>query len=130
MKVSDKRLTVLCATVAALLLAACGDGGPNRSTPPEGRIIEGTLTAPECGGGYDIEGAPVELRDEKDELIGATTTGMNEPDRGWPNCVVAFTIEQVPRAKFYSLTIGTHDGPSYSYSEMGSFGWKIDLSLD
>ena len=110
-----------------LVLSACGGGGPNRATPPEGRVIEGTLSAPDCGGGYDIEGAAVELRDEKDELIGATTTGLDTTTGG--DCRVEFTIEQVPKAKFYSVTIGSHDGPSYSFSEMEGLEWKLDLDL-
>ena len=40
-----------------------------------------------------------------------------------------FTIEQVPKVKFYSVTIGSHDGPSYSFSEMESLDWKLDLDL-
>jgi hypothetical protein len=113
-----------------LVLGACGGNGPNRSTPPEGRVLEGSLEAPECGGGYAIENASVELRDEKDELIGATSTSADTVPNDIDRCLVTFTIEQVPRAKFYSITVGTHAGPSYSYAEMESFGWDVALSLD
>jgi hypothetical protein len=42
-----------------------------------------SLTATECGGGYDIENAAVEIRDEKDKLIGAGTTAFDVSDGAW-----------------------------------------------
>jgi hypothetical protein len=90
--------------------------------------IKGSLEAPECGGGYDIEGAAVEVRDEKDKLIGAATTSFDQSsDAG---CRVTFTVADTPKASFYQVTIGTHGGPSYSYNEMKANDWTVSLSLD
>ncbi|HYZ12202.1 MAG TPA: hypothetical protein VFA08_01145 [Actinomycetota bacterium] len=90
--------------------------------------ITGTLSAPECGGGYDIENASVHIRDESDKLIGSSSTGFDTTSGA--GCEVAFTVRDVPRASFYQIRIGTHDGPSYSHSEMRSANWDLELALD
>ena len=35
-----------------------------------------------------------------------------------------------PRRTFYQITVGTHGGPSYSFEEMQSTGFNVQLSLD
>lgn len=107
-----------------LVLLSRGGTGPLA----EKHTISGSLTAPECAGGYDIENAAVELRNENNKLIGSTTTGL---DQGTISgmCTVEFTISDVPKASFYQVTVGSHSGPSYSYQEMKSSGWRLDLSL-
>lgn len=101
-----------------------GTSGPLAET----HDIKGSLTASECGGGFDIEGAAVEIRDEKDKLIGAGSTSFDQGSG--VGCRVTFTIPDVPKASFYQVNIGTHGGPSYSYSEMKANGWTLTLSLD
>jgi hypothetical protein len=101
-----------------------GTSGPLAET----HDVKGSLTATECGGGYDIANASVEIRDEKDKLIGSGTTSSNV--NSGAGCRVTFTVQDVPKANFYQVTIGTHGGPSYSYSEMKSNNWTLDLSLD
>jgi hypothetical protein len=46
-----------------------------------------------------------------------------------PGCTVNFRVTDVPKASFYQITIGTHGGPSYIYSDMMAAGWNLDLSL-
>lgn len=93
----------------------------------EKHTITGKLLAPECGGGYNVENAPVEVRNEKDELIGAGTTS-SDVGTG-PACLVEFSVSDVPSASFYQITIGTHRGPSYSRSKMQALDWHLELSL-
>jgi hypothetical protein len=94
----------------------------------EKHTITGSLSATECGGGFDIANASVEIRDETDKLIGAGTTTGNQT-QGAVGCVVNFSIPDVPKAQFYQVTIGSHGGPTYSYGEMKAAGWNLDLTL-
>jgi hypothetical protein len=100
-----------------------GTAGPLAET----HTITGTLTASECDGGYNIANAAVEIRDEKDKLIGAGTTSGNTSVGIL--CSVTWSIPDVAKASFYQVTIGTHGGPSYSYAELKSDNWTLDLSL-
>jgi len=43
-------------------------------------------------------------------------------------CRVQFQ-SPVPVAKFYQITIGTHSAPSYSFDEMHSRSFAVDLDL-
>lgn len=91
------------------------------------QTLTGTITAPECGGGYAIGNATVEIRSENQTLIGSGTTSVGEP--GFVRCQSSFTVEGLPKAKFYDITIGTHGGPSYTLQEMISRHWNVALSL-
>lgn len=111
---------VLC--LMALASTSCG-----KDTRP----ISGRLSAPECAGGYEIENAEVELRNETNEIIGTGDTSTNLVDM-FPTigCIVEFEINEVPDAKFYSLAIGTHEGPNYSIEELERERWRVNLTLD
>jgi hypothetical protein len=93
---------------------------------PKHYTINGSLTAPECGGGYEMENASAEVRDQDNKLIGSTTTGLD--DRGAAQCTVTFVVD-VPKADYYQLKVGTHGAPSYSFAEMRSMDWQLNLSL-
>jgi hypothetical protein len=71
---------------------------------PKHHTIDGSLSAPECGGGYEIVNANVEVRDQDNKLIGSTTTGFD--DRDAAQCSVTFTVD-VPKADYYQIKIGT-----------------------
>ena len=102
-------------------------GGSSGSGPtPSSFHLTGTLSAPSCDGGYDIEHASIFVRNQSDELIGSSTTSGNTSS-GY-GCEVSFAVD-VPRANFYTLKIGTHEGPAYSFEEMTSNGWNLSLSL-
>lgn len=93
--------------------------------------VSGVLAAPECGGGYAIDSSQVELRNEKNEIIGSAHTSENKipmfEDLG---CVVDFTVPDVPETKFYSIKIGGHEGPNYSLSQLRDDDWKMTLGLE
>ena len=123
--------------VGGTLLVACGapadetDGGSGSSEPvetPEGNTLTGSFEAPECGGGYDIKFAPVEVRDEGEKLIGSSTTRFDT--FAGAGCVVTFTIQRLPEADFYQIEIGTHGGPSYTFQELEAANWDIEVTLD
>jgi hypothetical protein len=107
------------------------DGGSGSSASvetPEGNTLTGSFKAPECGGGYDIKFAPVEVRDEGDKLIGSSTTRFDTFVGA--RCVVTFTIQRLPEADFYQIEIGTHGGPSYTFQELEAANWDIEVTLD
>jgi len=113
--------------IALAIVVTSGDN-PNTSDeppPPKTFQLVATLSAPECGGGYNIENAAVDIRDQNDKLIGAASTGIDEAG---PGCKVSFAVA-VPKASFYQIKIGTHSGPSYSFDELQSMNFHVDLSL-
>ncbi len=118
---------VAAGAIAWAILAAADKSKSSAEPEPNTTFtIDGTLTASECGGGYEIEFASVEVRDQNDKLIGSSTTSGDESSR--LGCVVTFEVE-VPKASFYQVQIGTHGGPSYSFKEMEAVDWQMDLSL-
>jgi hypothetical protein len=121
------RIALGVATVLAL--AACGSSSnaPLDAPASLGNNLSGTLSADECGGGYDIANANVEVRDEADKIIGA---GNTSGDTGsGVGCMVEFAIADLPDADFYQITIGTHDGPTYTMAELDALNWNLELSL-
>jgi len=89
--------------------------------------LVGELTAPDCAGGYDIEGAQVTVRDEKNAVIGTATTSQDVSDTA-AHCTVYFR-DGLPKAKFYQVTIGTHGAPIYTFSQLTARHWRIFLVL-
>jgi hypothetical protein len=93
--------------------------------------IAGRLAAPECGSGYAIDESQVELRNEKNEIIGSAQTSPNKialfPDLG---CIVTFKVPEVPETKFYSIKIGSHEGPNYSLAQLREQDWEMTLGLE
>jgi hypothetical protein len=125
-------LLIVGAGVAVLIVGLLGwlvlsSRGGTAGPLAETHTITGSLTASECGGGYNIANTSVEIRDEKDKLIGAGTTTGNSSSGG--GCTVSWSIPDVPKASFYQVTIGTHGGPSYSYADMKTADWALDLTL-
>lgn len=119
---------IVLAVVAVLVIGVAAVISLKLMSPKH--TITGSITAPECGGGYDIGGASVEVRDESGKLVGAATTSLGETTSTGYLCTASFTVPDVPKAKFYDVTIGTHGGPSYTYEEMQRNEWTLELSLD
>ncbi|MBV9279215.1 MAG: hypothetical protein JOZ41_03960 [Chloroflexi bacterium] len=92
--------------------------------------LHGSLWAPVCDQGYDIENDDVVVRDQNNHVIGSGTTGANvaNPNDITAGCKVRFSV-RVPRATFYQLKIGSHDGPTYSFRQLQAKKWTINLSL-
>ncbi len=121
---------IVAAVFAALALASLtGCGGTSAGSADDGDTITGRLTAPRCGGGYDIELEQVVLRNESEDIIatGDTSANLLEP-LGTP-CVVDFTLKDVPEAEFYTVEIGTHSGPAYSRADLAEQGFATELTL-
>lgn len=117
---------IAIAIVGAIVWSSNNAKTSDEPAPRDTYPMKGTLAAPECGGGYDIEFVSVEVRDQNDKLIGSGTTGVDETVGS--GCEVSWEVE-VPKATFYQVTVGTHGGPSYSFDEMEAIDWNLDLTL-
>jgi len=87
--------------------------------------LTGTLTAPSCGGGYNLENTDVTIRNEKDEIIASATTSASTTTG---TCTVKFSVE-VPKASFYQLRIGTHGAPTYSFDDLQNLSFNLELGF-
>lgn len=116
MRISQVRPLIGSAFICLTVLSSCGSGG---DTPPDkSQVMAGNVVAPDCDGGYGLENSRVPLRNETNDIIGTATTSSNQIAPVTDPCVVGFEIEDVPRAKFYTVTIGSHEGPAWSLREM------------
>jgi hypothetical protein len=120
-------VVVAVGVVAALTSGGDDAGGGGSSSEPTTYHLTGTLSAPTCDGGYNIEYASIYVRNQSDELIGSGTTTGNLSSSEY-GCEVSFGVD-VPKATFYTVRIGSHDGPAYSFEEMTANGWSVSLSL-
>jgi hypothetical protein len=68
------------ALVATVLLVGCGSASPpatTTTTTTEGQTLTGNISATDCGG-YGIENAKIEVRNESGEFLGFGTSGVDE----------------------------------------------------
>ena len=124
----------LCGAIFLMIIPlslACG-GSHKASAAADGSQLTGSSSAPQCDGGYAIEGAAVTVMDEHNTIIGSGTTGT--ADVGTANgrdvCVTRFTVQLTHRAQFYQVKVGTHGGPTWGYDELKARGFHVDLSLN
>ena len=93
-------------------------------------------TANDCygTGGYgDISGnMPIVIKDGEGKVLalGKTSNGKSPEGRySMIICEFTFEINNVPKADFYSISLGRRKEIFYSYQELIERNWKIDLSL-
>jgi hypothetical protein len=115
----------LVAAGMVVVIAAGAIFAFSRINASQHHTLTGTLTAPDCGGGYDVENAAIKVTDENGHTVGAGTTSGNEAETG---CRVSFSLE-VGEAKYYDFEIGTHGAPTYSKGDLEAANWHLDLSL-
>jgi len=131
-----KRLTLIAGAVLVLSLTTAGSllvlsrrhGATPTSTPlPHGahRLV-GSISAPECGGGYAIDAATVIVRDDHGAIIGTATT--RDAAMNGDRCLANFGMD-LPKARFYQIRIGSHDGPVWSYDDLQGHDWAVFLRL-
>lgn len=117
--------------VALVLMAACSSqpGNPKLGSTdvPKGSMLKGLITAPECKGSYNITNVSVEVRNQANTLIGTATTGDDISSQ--VGCIAEFTVDLTEPANFYTVKVGTHDGPAYSKAELDTQDWSIALTL-
>jgi hypothetical protein len=121
----------LIIAAAAVVLVAVGGFVATRALSHGAKLdLTGYAAAPECGGGYEIENANVEVLNQANEIVGAaTTTSDLLAGGGNALCLVSFSVSDVTEADFLKLRIGTHDGPVYQADQLEASGWTVDLTL-
>lgn len=149
----------LIAGLALALVACGGttsSGGPTGSVGPTSSPTPTPLPTPKRGtltgtftlvdkdidrvgsscsgsGGYSdfAPGMNVVVKDEGGKIIGtsSTTPGPVPDEYASVTCVLEFTVEDLPDAKFYSVEIGRRGDLTYSREELDDMGWNLSLSL-
>lgn len=141
--------------IAAVLLAGCGSAATSAPTPatsptPAPRQLAGTLTLKGNGvitfdtfpdghreqgdcigtGGYnDIHtGTPVLAKDEAGKIVGSGQLTVDKRASDNRQCVYYFGFPMNP-GTFYTFTIGSRGGPTYSAADVTAAGYVVDLSL-
>ena len=142
---------ILAGALVLLLVRPFGPGGLG-----SGPLLAGTVLVPQGGDAapgecrpwtsyLDIRtGLQVTITDESGETVGIThlqpaddfiiaaeKTGDEFTDAlHTKDCQFEFSAElSKADARFYSVTIGGRDGPTYSRSELETLGWRISLAL-
>ena len=99
------------------------------------------LSGPTCHGadGYSDfgPGMPVTVKNETGEIIGASTTTEAPGNPGGASaaapdplsCEVAFTVSDVPAAKFYVISIGHRGDVTESFQQLQAAQWHLSLTL-
>ena len=148
------RRSVLAILAVALLVAAgcsgsagsspAGSVGPTPSPTPKQGTITGNMTLIDSGndrsgticsgtGGYSDfgPGMNVVVKNEKGEIIGTSVTepGPVPSEFAVVTCTVSFSVEELPRAKFYEIEVGRRGALTYSYEELEGMDWHLELSL-
>lgn len=96
-------------------------------------LTEGSHTAGQpCSGsgGYSDfgQGMNVTIRDGDGNVVGSGATGPAEGESpGW--CVTEFEIEDIEIVDFYEIEVGRRGALSYSYEDLESNDFNIDLTL-
>lgn len=81
-------------------------------------------------GGYSDfgQGMNVTIRDGDGNVVGSGATGPAEGQSpGW--CVTEFEIEDVEIVDFYEIEVGQRGSLSYSYEDLESNDFNVDLTL-
>jgi hypothetical protein len=89
---------------------------------------------PDCvteGGYSDVgPGTSVTVEDETGRVVGVGTLGEGRLDYGSEAvCVFPFTVVGVPRAAFYTVSVGRRGGLAFSFEDLSSQGWFAGLTL-
>jgi hypothetical protein len=138
------KTTVLAGCVAALVLAACGNGAAKTAATPATHTVSATITltdyrtiryqhaADNCSGlsGFDdlVQGSPAVLTDENGKTIASTTmaNGVASDDH---TCVFTVGFSAVPDASFYGLQVGHRNKISESRADLAAAGWAFHVSI-
>lgn len=143
-------------TLAAVGFASCGSDKTNVATPPRLHLLIGTVTVPadyraDIGltpitegsacypdDGYDDvgEGASVTVRSATGNIVGSDRLGVgkaHDVKAGFSDptgdCVFGFSIDGIPRSKFYTIEASHRGEVTFSSAELDRQGWDVDLRV-
>jgi len=120
------------------MLAVQGSGSYHGRT---GAHLTGTFTlftsaqpqakpcTPQAGYSDIAAGAPVVVRDQAGATVGSgsLSSGAAEPSRR--GCAFHFSVNSLPVASSYTVTVGQRGGLPYSYADLKNSGWNVTMGL-
>jgi hypothetical protein len=128
----------LLAVICAAVLVGCGSPAsgppatsPATSNPPEAYAIIGTVDLGVPSDHADVSraarflGAAVEVHDEAGRVIATGRTGGLD-DNPY-SLVVPFSVDGVPRAAFYQVSVLDVESEAYSFGDLQAANFKIEL---
>jgi len=105
------------------------DPGTPDATPVDGDFTDlGSLGCAGIGGYNDIgAGLQVQVSDEDGTAIGTGELDLGEITND--GCRFPFTVQNLPVAKFYKITVGHRGELDYSYAELQAADWNVGFTL-
>ena len=84
---------------------------------------------PQAGYSDIAAGAPVVVRDQAGATVGSgsLSSGAAEPSRR--GCAFHFSVNSLPVASSYTVTVGQRGGLPYSYADLKNSGWNVTMGL-
>ena len=81
-------------------------------------------------GGYDDirEGLGVTVRDGSGSVLATSRLGIGSLT-GRVTCTFRFEVDALPKEDFYSIEVGRRGELTYSFGDLESSAWKVELSL-
>jgi hypothetical protein len=115
--------------VAVGLVLVLGGAVLARTFMKPKHTIIGTLTEP-CSGDV-TNGTTATLKDSSGTIVATASLHTSGQPSGTiaPNCTYAWTFSDVPDEDFYTVPVGSHDGPTYSRQDLAEANWRISLLL-
>jgi len=96
----------------------------------EGSYCEGVR------GATDIRrGSEIAVKDESGTVIGLARLKLGQlrllgEDKNIGDCFLGFDVHDLPASEFYTIAAGNRPPATYSYDELQTKGWKIDLIFE
>ncbi len=129
--------TVVC--TLAIFSSGCGNVKEKESRSIKGifkltsKRVERTLGRCYGTGGYsDIKyGLKVVVKNERENIIGVSALSRDTYTGDYPNvvCEFPFVVEDLPKAKFYTIEVGRRGEQTYPYKELEERNWEVAFSL-
>tara|TARA_B100000073_G_C23274814_1_gene387983 strand:- start:60 stop:464 length:405 start_codon:yes stop_codon:yes gene_type:complete len=91
-----------------------------------GRMCSGT------GGYSDIQpGLKVIVKNERSKIIGVSELEFDiyKGEHSSVVCEFPFTVENIPKAKFYTIEVGRRGSLTYPYEDLEEQNWEVAFKL-
>ena len=127
--------TIIC--TLAIYLSGCVNAKENKSIKGTFRLIDtgveraGSLCHG-TGGYSDIKpGLRVVVRNERQKTIGVSALSGDTYTGNYPSiaCEFPFLVEDLPKAKFYTIEVGRRGELTYPHKELEEQNWEVAFSL-
>ena len=135
----DSMKTLLATVICTLAIFSSGCGSVKESRKIRG-IFKLTDSRVErmgslcygTGGYSDIKsGLKVVVKNERQKIIGVSSLSGDSYTGNYPGvvCEFPFVVEDLPKAKFYTIEVGRRGELTYPYDELEEQNWEVAFSL-